>query len=117
MDDNKLARYLEADGIENLWVIYHDYSGRSGAKTVPKENFASVAERGVVFARANLSMGLDDHQPMDATFLADTGDFLAVPDPTSYARVPHRQATARAHSCAPMTELRGWAVRVPGSSG
>lgn len=97
-ENNNLLQRLEADGAENLWVVYHDYSGRSCAKTVPKESFASVAERGVVFARANLSMRLDDHQPADATFLADTGDFLAVPDAASYARVPYHRATARAHA-------------------
>ena len=67
-------------------------------KAVPRERFASVAERGVVFARANLSMRLDDHQSENATFLADTGDFLAVPDPVSYAPVPYREATARVHA-------------------
>ena len=84
--------------MENLWVIYHDYGGRSCAKTVPKEKFAAVAERGVVFARANLSMRFDDHQPAGATFLADTGDFLAVPDPATFARVPWQPATARVHA-------------------
>lgn len=98
MSTDTLSSRLEADGIENLWVIYHDYGGRSCAKTVPKEKFAAVAERGVVFARANLSMRCDDHQPEDATFLADTGDFLAVPDPASYARVPYQPATARTHA-------------------
>ncbi|HSM68645.1 MAG TPA: glutamine synthetase family protein, partial [Xanthomonadales bacterium] len=97
MDVSELLKRLENDGIEHLWVIYHDYSGRSCAKTVPRERFASTAERGVVFARANLDFTLDDHQAPGAAFLADTGDFLAVPDPDSYAAIPYRQATARAH--------------------
>ena len=50
MDSQALVKRLEGDGIENLWVIYHDYSGRSCAKTIPKENFSGVVERGVVFA-------------------------------------------------------------------
>ena len=98
MSGDALLTRLEADGVENLWVVYHDYGGRSCAKTVPREKFAAVAERGVVFARANLSMRMDDHQSEGATFLADTGDFLAVPDAGSYARVPYRPATARAHA-------------------
>ena len=88
---------LESDGIEHLWVIYHDYSGRSCAKTVPREHFASVAESGVVFARANLDFTLEDHQATGASFLADTGDFLAVPDPNSYAPIPYQVATGRTH--------------------
>ena len=94
--------------MESLWVIYHDYGGRSCAKTVPKERFEAVAERGVVFAHANLSMRIDDHQPADATFLADSGDFLAVPDPATYARVPNQPDTARAHVFMRNDDLSPW---------
>ena len=97
MDTAELLKRLEDDGIEHLWVIYHDYSGRSCAKTVPRQRFARVAEQGVVFARANLDFTLEDHQAAGAAFLADTGDFLAVPDPDSYAAIPYREATARTH--------------------
>ena len=109
MSTDTLLKRLEADAMENLWIIYHDYGGRSCAKTVPKERFAAAAERGVVFARANLSMRFDDHQPEDATFLADTGDFLAIPDPGSYARVPYQPATARAHAFMRADDASPWA--------
>ena len=108
MSADKILERLDADGIEHLWVVYHDYSGRSCAKTVPRERFEAVAERGVVFAHANLSMRMDDVQPADATFLADSGDFLAVPDPASYARVPHQPATARAHVFMRADDLSPW---------
>ncbi len=98
MDTQQVLNQLESDGIRHLWVIYHDYSGRSCAKTVPAERFADVLERGVVFARANLDFTMEDHQAIDAAFLADSGDFLAVPDPDSYAVVPYREATARMHT-------------------
>jgi len=98
MDQKVLLERLQKEEVENLWVIYHDYSGRSCAKTVPKERFASVLERGVVFARANLDFTLEDHQAAGALFLADTGDFLAVPDPNSYAPIPYHQATGRTHT-------------------
>ncbi len=83
MDAQGLLEKLESDGIDHLQVIYHDYSGRSGAKTVPKESFAAVVQRGVVFAHANLDFTLDNHQADGARFVAHTGDFLAVPDPWS----------------------------------
>ena len=108
MSADRLLGRLEADGIEHLWVVYHDYSGRSCAKTVPRERFEAVAERGVVFAHANLSMRMDDVQPANATFLADSGDFLAVPDPASYARVPHQPATARVHVFMRADDLSPW---------
>lgn len=95
--DTDLIKRLNTDGIDNLSVVYHDYSGRACAKTVPRERFASTLSHGVVFARANLSFSVDDHQSADASFLADTGDFLAVPDPLSYACVPYLPATARVH--------------------
>ncbi len=97
MDSAGLLKQLEHDGIESLWTVYHDYGGRACAKTIPKEQFVKAVERGVVFARANLNFTLDDHQAADATFLANTGDFMAVPDPASYALVPNQKATARVH--------------------
>lgn len=97
MNEELLAR-LERDGVENLWVIYHDYSGRSCAKTIPKERFKAAVERGVVFSRSNLDTTLAEVQPDEAIFTANSGDFLAVPDPKSYAVLPYREATARAHA-------------------
>jgi glutamine synthetase len=98
MNAQEVLSHLENEDIAHLWVIYHDYSGRSCTKTVPKERFASVLERGVVFARANLDFNLENHMAPDSIFLAHTGDFLAVPDPNSYAPIPYREATARMHA-------------------
>jgi glutamine synthetase len=95
--DDLLAR-LEADRIEQLWVVYHDYNGRAGAKTIPKASFRSAVHDGVVFAMANLDFDLRDHQVAGATLLADSGDFLAVPDPRSYARLPQYPGVARMHA-------------------
>jgi glutamine synthetase len=98
MNAQEVLSRLENEGVEHLWVIYHDYSGRSCAKTVPKERFAGIFDKGVVFARANLDFNLEDHMAPGSTFLADTGDFLAIPDPTSYAPIPYRERTARMHA-------------------
>ncbi len=98
MDNQALLDRLEADGIEHLWVIFQDYNGRSQAKTVPKAQFKSVLNKGIVFARANLDFTLEDHQADGAIFLAETGDFLAVPDPRSYAVMPYYERTARVHT-------------------
>ena len=93
-----ILRRLEEDGIQNLWVIYHDYSGRSCGKTVPPRRFAAAFERGVVFARANVDFNLDNHIAPGSVFTADTGDVLAVGDAASYALVPYRHATGRVHA-------------------
>lgn len=98
MDNQSLLARLEEDNIEHLWVIYQDYNGRSQAKTVPRARFKSALETGIVFARANLDFTLEDHQADGAIFLAETGDFMAVPDPRSYAIVPYYDHTARVHA-------------------
>lgn len=97
-DAQEVVSRLDSEGIEHLWVIWHDYSGRSCTKTVPREKFAGVFENGVVFARADLDFNLGDHMAVDSMFTADTGDFLAVPDPDSYAPIPYRERTARMYA-------------------
>lgn len=96
-DPEQLLKRLEKDGIEHFWVVYHDFSGIGSAKTLPPESFGSTVRDGVVFAVANLDMDILDHQPDTATWLADSGDFLALPDPRSYAVLPRFPKTARAH--------------------
>ena len=94
MDQNDLLSRLAEDGIENLWVCYHDFNGRACAKTLPKSKFADVVKGGVVFARANLDFGVDDHMAADGIWQAETGDFLALPDPNAYWKLPYLDATA-----------------------
>jgi glutamine synthetase len=90
----ELLTKLQEDRIERLWVIYHDYLGRAGAKIIPAGSIASAVSTGVVFARANLDFDHQDHQVESAMFLADSGDFLAVPDPSSYALLPQFPGSA-----------------------
>jgi len=109
MNQQDLLKRLEDDQIEQLWVVYHDYNGRSCAKTVPQNRFAATIERGIVFARANLDFTLEDHMAEDRIFTADTGDFLAVPDPDSYAVIPYRPHTAQVHAYLRDDEGQPWA--------
>jgi glutamine synthetase len=97
-DADQLIQWLDRDRIEHFWVVYHDYSGVGSAKSLPPEGFSSTVRSGVVFAVANLDMDILDHQPPTATWLADSGDFLAQPDPRSYHLLPRFPATARAHA-------------------
>ena len=98
LDNQEVLNCFESDGIDHLWVIWHDYNGRSCAKTVSKDRLASVFDKGVVFAKADLDFNLQDHMADNSTFTAETGDFLAVPDPSSYASIPYHDATARMHA-------------------
>jgi glutamine synthetase len=86
---------LDADGARQLWVVYHDYSGLSHAKTVPPERFDDAIEHGIAFAMANMDFNIQDHQVPDVRFGADTGDFFAVPDGSTYAPIPHHPGASR----------------------
>ncbi|MEM7127592.1 MAG: glutamine synthetase family protein [Chloroflexota bacterium] len=97
MSTEELLQHLESDNIEHFWPIFHDYNGRACAKTVPKKRFPSTIQNGLIFARANLNFTTDDHQAHGARFLADSGDFMAVPDPSSYVKLPYRENAAQAH--------------------
>ncbi|MCJ7622208.1 MAG: glutamine synthetase family protein [Anaerolineaceae bacterium] len=98
MDKKDLLKRFEEDQIENLWVVYHDYNGRACAKTVPTPKFESVLEQGIVFARANLNFAVNDHISADGIYQAETGDFLAVPDPASYRKLGYLNNTAMVFS-------------------
>ncbi|MGN6030049.1 MAG: glutamine synthetase family protein [Thermomicrobiales bacterium] len=97
-DADSLLTHLQEDGIERLWVVYHDYSGRAQGKIIPRASMRSAVRGGVVFAKANLDFDHHDHQAAGASYLADSGDFLAIPDPASYAILPQYAQTARVHA-------------------
>ena len=103
-----LLNQLGQDDVEFLWVVFHDYSGRACAKTAPRPSMPGVVESGVVFAKANLNMDANDHQVSGATMLADSGDFLAVPDPRSYCLMPRHHATALTHAFMRQTDGSPW---------
>jgi glutamine synthetase len=84
---------LDADA---LWVVYHDYSGLGRAKAVPRGRFGEVAAEGVTFAMANWDLAITDEQVPHPVFGADSGDFRAVPDPTTLVAMPHRPRVAQA---------------------
>src|SRR5262249_41180860 len=107
-DADELLRRLEHDRIEHFWVVYHDYSGIGCAKSVPPESFRGTVRDGLVFAMANLDMDVLDVQPPTAPFLADSGDFLAVPDPRSYSVLPRFPKTARAYAWMRATDGSPW---------
>ncbi|CAN5568124.1 type III glutamate--ammonia ligase [soil metagenome] len=91
-----------------IWIIFHDYSGRSCAKWIPRPSVRPALERGGVFARANLNFTIDDHQVSHPHFGADSGDFFAVPDHDTLVTVPYHPGTARVHSWMRTEEGEPW---------
>ena len=53
-----LIDQLHADGITQLWVIYHDDSRLGHTKTVPRERYASAVALGIGVAKANMDFCL-----------------------------------------------------------
>ena len=104
-----LVARAKEDGISELWVICHDLSGRAQVRSIPYGRLDRVLTKGVSFARANFDFNVLDHQVPDFIFGAETGDFLAVPDPTTYARVPHHPHTARTYSFLQDADGQSWA--------
>lgn len=93
-----LVERLRSDGVTQLWVIYHDYCGVAHAKMAPPERFESAVASGIGFAKANMDFNILDHQTPHPVFGAETGDFFAVPDPTTYAPMPYHPGAARTYS-------------------
>lgn len=104
-----LVARAKDDGISEVWVIYHDLSGRAQVRSVPYQRLDRVLRDGVSFARANIDFNVLDHQVPDFVFGAETGDFLAVPDPATYGRVPHHPGAARIYSFLHDADGKPWA--------
>lgn len=110
-DEDALARLMqriEADTIDGLWIVFHDYSARACAKWIPRGSIRSALQRGGVFARANLNFTIDDHQVEHPHFGADSGDMFAVPDPATYAPLPYRSGIGRVLSYLCTEEGERW---------
>jgi glutamine synthetase len=84
---------LTDDEVEHLWVAYSDYNGRTQGKSVPRARFESTLRRGITFAKANLGHNMLNSGAPDTIFDAESADFFAVPDPSSYATYPLVPAT------------------------
>lgn len=93
-----LLAALDRDGIDHLWITYLDYSGRACAKSIPRASCRGAVKDGVVFALGNLDLDMRDEHVPNATYLADSGDMMAVPDPRSYTVLPRYPGTARVHA-------------------
>ena len=104
-----LVARAKEDRISEMWVIYHDWSGRAQVRSVPHERLDRALTNGVSFARANFDFNVLDHQVPDVVLGAESGDFLAVPDPATYARVPHHPGVARTYSFLREADGQSWA--------
>jgi glutamine synthetase len=97
-DASRALDRLEQIAPDFLWVIYHDYLSLPHAKTVTRNRFEEVVNRGVTWAKANWNFSTDDHMLPEPFFGADSGDLVARPDPATLVPVPYRPRVAQALS-------------------
>jgi glutamine synthetase len=65
---------------------------------VTGERLPDAVEHGVTWAKANWNIAIDDHLIPNPGFAADSGDFIARPDPATITPVPYRPRVALALS-------------------
>jgi glutamine synthetase len=86
MTKDELKKRAKADGIEFFFAQFVDMHGKPNAKLVPIQNFDSMMEEGAGFA--GFAAG-----PMGQT--PASPDVAAMPDPSSYTKVPFKDGLAR----------------------
>src|SRR5579864_6306131 len=86
-----LAR-LKRDGIGYVRCQFIDLIGIARNRLVPVSQMGAALQRGVAFGAFGTTLDIDDI-PSDPALGSHSGDMWAVPDPSSYVRVPWLQAT------------------------
>jgi len=81
-----------------LWIAYHDYAGVPRAKAVTADRIPDAVTRGVTWAKANWDIALNDELIPHPAFAADSGDFVAIPDPATLVPLAWRPGVAQALS-------------------
>jgi glutamine synthetase len=90
-----LAERIEHDGLRGLWIVWHDYAARANGRWFPGASIPGALANGTLFCHANLNFTIDDWQVPHPRFGADTGDFVAIPDPETYAPLPYHPGIGR----------------------
>src|SRR5947209_1275785 len=98
MDDaaqHALAERIAHDDLRGLWIVWHDYAARANGRWFPGTSIPGALANGTLFCHANLNFTIDDWQVPHPRFGADAGDFVAMPDPETYAPLPYHPGIGR----------------------
>ncbi|MGH3096595.1 MAG: type III glutamate--ammonia ligase [Streptosporangiales bacterium] len=94
----RMVKQAEEDGIEFFLAMFVDMHGKPCAKMVPAQSVEALLTDGAGFAGfAAGALGQDPSDP----------DLMAIPDPSSYTRLPWRPQVAVLH-CDPHVEGKPW---------
>ncbi len=93
--ERTLAERIRADNLRGLWIVWHDYAARANGRWFPGASILGAVADGTLFCHANLDFTTDDWQVPHPRFGADAGDFVALPDPETYAPLPYHPGIGR----------------------
>jgi glutamine synthetase len=85
---------LEAEHLDYVRCQFIDLSGILRGRAVHRSHLASIFDKGIPFARINNLVDIDDAES-DLALGSHTGEFWAVPDPSTLRRVPHTNASGQ----------------------
>ncbi|WP_244943870.1 glutamine synthetase family protein [Siminovitchia fortis] len=91
----QVKKMIEKNHIEFLDIGYMDYAALSRIRTVRVEELDSLFDQGLNFFAGMMSFNAFDEYIPNPMYGIGEGDFFAIPDPSTFAILPHRQNTAR----------------------
>ncbi|MGM8364487.1 glutamine synthetase family protein [Virgibacillus sp. W0181] len=91
----EVIELIKKNNIKFLDIGYMDYASLSRIRTVHVDQLESLFENGLNFYGGMMSFNGFDEPIPNPTYGIEGGDFFAVPDPSTFAILPHRKDTAR----------------------
>ncbi|MFL0364744.1 glutamine synthetase family protein [Pseudobacillus sp. 179-B 2D1 NHS] len=91
----RVLQIVEEQQIEFIRIEFLDYTGVTRGRTIRKDSLQGAMEKGVNFSTAIMDFTMFDTYVPDPTYGTQGGDFFAIPDPETFAVLPHRKQTAR----------------------
>lgn len=95
MTKEDVLAVIEKENIEYIRIEFLDYNGVIRSRTIHRDNIESALTTGVNFSTAIMSFTMFERYVENPTYRTEGGDFFALPDPASFAILPHRKNTAR----------------------
>lgn len=91
----KVLELIKEHQIEFVDLGYMDYASLSRARTVRADQVEKIFETGLNFYGGMMSFNSFDEKIENPMYGIEAGDFFAIPDPSTFAILPHRKNTAR----------------------
>lgn len=86
---------VEKNRIEFIRLEFLDYAGVTRGRTIRPAQLRDAMKDGINFSTAIMSFDCFDEYIPNPSYGPNDGDFFAIPDPRTFAILPHRKQTAR----------------------